>query len=237
MRGRRWLVVACLHAAWPLSTAGAADVTGYVLLTTDYVFRGVTYSDGEEAAQGGLDIALDSGLYAGFWASTVDIRSAATARDAEVNYYAGYNHDLNTDWTLGANVVAYTFPGTAGPVDYDYVEYSIVANYRDRAWLEYSYSPDLFHTSRHTSNIEAYAEWPVAKRLLLGIGAGYYDVSELSGIGYAHWQVGITRPFERFSLDLRYHDTNRDVPIVSSADRAESRLALTVRVPFGVASL
>ena len=47
--------------------AQAADVTGYVVLTSDYVYRGVTYSDGHIAGQTGADIAFDSGAYAGVW--------------------------------------------------------------------------------------------------------------------------------------------------------------------------
>lgn len=235
LSARRLIVAACLPATWFVPSTHAADVTGYVLLTSDYVFRGVSYSDGHSAVQGGIDLALDSGLYAGFWASTVDIESAATARDVEVNYYAGYNHELSADWTIGANLVQYAFPGTEGPIDYDYREYSLVANYRDRAWLEYSYSPDLFHTSQATQNIEIYGEWPLAGNFLVGAGAGYYDVSELSGIGYGYWQVGVTRPFRQFSLDLRYHDTNRDVPIISDPYRAESRIVLSLRIPFRIA--
>ena len=53
--------------------AKAADLSGYIVLTTDYVWRGVTQSAGDPAAQLGGDIAFDNGIYAGIWASTVDI--------------------------------------------------------------------------------------------------------------------------------------------------------------------
>lgn len=233
--GRAVTAAACLTAALPLPAAYAAEATGYALLTSDYVFRGVSYSDSHPALQAGVDVSLDSGVYAGFWGSTVDIRSGPAHRDLELTWYAGYNHDVTADWTLGANIVAVSFPGTEGPIDYDYREYSFIANFRDRAWLEYSYSPDLFHTSRHSHNLEIYGEWPLPQKLLLGLGAGYYDVAALSGAGYGYWQAGITRPFSRFALDLRYHGTNRYVPIVSSPGRAESRVALSLRIPFAIA--
>lgn len=220
-----------------LAAAGtqAADLRGYVVVTSDYVFRGVTYSDDHAAVRGGLDLSLDSGWFGGVWASTIDIGNTLTQRDTEINYYAGYSHDLNADWSLGVNVVAYTYPGATGPIDYDYREYSAVVNFRDRAWLEYSYSPDLFHSGRATHHVAAYGEWPLPGRLLLGIGAGYYDTGKLTAIGYGYWQAGITRPFRRFSIDLRYHDTNREVPIVSYQDRAGSRIALGLRLPFAIA--
>ncbi len=225
-------VAACLLtvAAGPVSAA--ADVTGYAVLTTDYVFRGVTYSDGHGAVQGGIDVALESGLYGGLWASTIDIHSGSTRRNGEVNYYLGYERDVNADWTVGVNVVAYSFPGADGPIDYDYNEFTAVANFRDRAWIEYSYSPDLFHSSQSTHNLELYAEWPLPRSLLLGAGVGYYDVADLTGVSYGYWQLGVTRPFGRFSIDLRLHDTSREVPIISAPDRAGSRLVLSLRIPF-----
>lgn len=222
-----------LPVALAAAPANAADVTGYGLLTTDYVYRGVTYSDGQAAAQAAIDLAFESGLFFGAWASTVDIESGVGhERDAQVNYYLGLTREWRRKWLFGANVVAYTFPGTRGNVDYDYVEYSLVANYDDRAWLEYSYSDDLFHTGRHTHNVEVYAEWPLPANVMLGAGAGYYDTAALTGIGYGYWQVGLTRPVGPVSIDLRFHDSNRSVPIISTPYSAGSRLALSVKLPF-----
>ncbi len=211
----------------------AAELSGYLVLTTDYVFRGVTYSDGDPAARLGADLAFDSGLYLGVWASTIDIDSGAIARrDHEVDYYVGYARTVGERWTLGANAVAYTFPGAEGVVDYDYAEYSLSANYDDRTWLEYSYSPDIFNTGLETHNIALFAEWQLTAQINAGAGVGYYDVSELSGDGYTYWELGITRPFRRIELDLRYHDASGWVRIISDADRVGSRLVLSARVQF-----
>jgi uncharacterized protein (TIGR02001 family) len=232
---RGWLprVAGCLGASFLVVPAGAADLTGYIVLTTDYVFRGVSYSDGHGALQAGADVALDSGLYFGIWGSSVDLSNGpARQRDLEIDYYLGYSHELRRDWIIGINVVAYTFPGTEGDVDYDYVEYSITANYNDRAWFEYSYSPDLFHSTRHTHNVELFTEWPLPANLRLGAGAGYYDVSALTGSGYGYWQLGITHPFGIIDVDLRYHDTSRAVPIISTTEHARQRLVLSAKFPF-----
>lgn len=226
------LVASFCTCLW-LLPAKAAEVTGYGILTSDYVFRGVTYSDGHAAVQAAVDVAFASGWYLGAWGSTVDLSGGPTRqRDLELNYYAGYSHSWRRDWTIGANVVAYSFPGATGDVDYDYFEYSIDVNYKDRAWLEYSYSPDLYHTNRQTHDVELYGEWPLAAKVVLGVGAGYYDVSDLTGYGYGYWQVGVTKPFGPVDIDLRYHDTNRDVPIVSTPERADARLVLSAKLPF-----
>lgn len=216
----------------------AAEVSGYAVLTTDYVFRGVSQSDEHGAVQLGADIALESGWYLGVWASTVDIGGGTPRhRNIEANYYVGYAYNISRKWTVGANAVAYTYPGGRGTVDYDYIDYdyvefSLTANFDDRLWIEYGHSPDLYDSGETTQNISLYTEWPVGDGFTVGMGAGYYDVSNLVGEGYAYWQLGVTRPFRYATLDLRYHDSSRWLPIISSPARADSRLVLSARFQF-----
>ena len=217
---------------WQASASGH-ELAGYLTLTSDYVWRGVTQSDGNPAAQFGLDYNLDNGWYAGIWAATVDISNGPTRqRDAQVNYYAGYSRNLPGNWTLGGHVVAYTYPGADSDVDYDYNEYSLSASFQDQLWVEFSYSDDLYNTGESTRDLEIYFEQPIVGSWMLGGGAGYYDVADTFGSGYGYWQIGVTRTIGVLDVDLRFHDTNRWVPAVSSPDRADSRVALSIRWSF-----
>ncbi len=211
----------------------AAEVTGYAVLTTDYVYRGVTYSDSHGAVQIGGDVSLDSGLFFGVWGSTVDISNGpGRQRDLEIDYYVGYGYEISNKWSVTAHVVAHNFPGAKGEFDYDYVEYSLTTNYNDRLWLEYSYSPDLFHSGQSTQNLDLYSEWPTVGQLTLGAGFGIYDVSNLTGADYSYWQLGVTYPFGVVDIDLRYFATSDWVPIVSTPDRADDRIVLSVKIQF-----
>ena len=222
-----------LFAALFGSTSAAAELTGYAVLTTDYVFRGVSYSDSHGAVQLGGEISLDSGFYLGAWGSTIDISSESGGqRDFQLDYYLGYTLDVSNKWSVGANIVSYNFPGAEGLFDYDYFEYSLAINYNDRVWFEYSYSPDIYHSHYSTQNFELYTEWQLGGELTLGVGAGFYDVSNLSRSDYSYWQLGITHPFGVINLDLRYFDTSDWVPIVSTPERAEERIVLSVRYQF-----
>jgi uncharacterized protein (TIGR02001 family) len=228
----RFLVSAALLASTP-SVVLSADLSGYLVLTTDYVWRGVTQSDGDPAAQLGGDIAFNSGIYAGLWASTIDIHNGGDRqRDAELTYYIGYSHDVGSRWALSVSAILYTYPGQTGVVDYDYEEVMFTTNYDDKLWLEYAYSPDLYNTGKDSHNIGVFTEWPAGKHLVIGAGAGYYDVSNFVGDAYLYWELGVTRPIGRLDIDLRYHDTDDWVPIVSSPGRAGSRVALSFRIAF-----
>ena len=224
-----FLAVALLGPA----NVGSTEVSGYLTVTSDYVWRGVTQSDGDPAAQLGVDLNNGAGWYGGVWGAAVDINNGPTRqRDVQVNYYAGYSAAVSVDWTVDAHVVVYTYPGADSDVDYDYNEYSVGANYADRVWIEFSYSDDIYNTGFKTRNLEIYFEHPLANSWVLGGGAGYYDVSDFVSSGYGYWELGVGRPLGVFDVDLRYHDTNRWVPVVSAPERADSRLALSIRWSF-----
>ncbi len=230
-------MIRCLLAAtlalFALPVAMAAEFTGYAAVTSDYVQRGVSQSNSDAAIQLGGDVFFDSGMFLGAWGSTVDIDNGPTRqRDLELNLYAGFTYDVSKLWRVSARVVSYIYPGQTGNFDYDYVEYSLAVNYDDRYWLEYSYSPDLYNTNRVSHNVEAYTERPLAGNWSIGAGAGYFDVSDLLGQGYGYWQLGVTGSYQYADIDIRFHDTNRTVPLISTDERAQQRIAVTIKVPF-----
>ena len=213
--------------------ASAADFSGYVTLTTDYVKRGVTQSNGNPALHIGAEFDFDNGLFLGAWTSTVNIgNSPLRQRDLEVNYYAGYVFEISSAWRLSATAVAYDYPGQSGNVDYGYEEYSLGGNFDDRVWLEFAFSPDLYNTGLSTINIDLFAAWPVNNIWAIGGGAGYYDTSNLTGSAYQYWQLGITASLSWADIDFRFHDTDKWVPIISTPDRAKSRFVLKIQIPF-----
>ena len=226
-------ILAVLLLAAPISAVAETDFNAYLAATTDYVFRGVSYSDGDPAAQLGLELSHSSGFFVGTWASTVDIGSlTGSGRDLEVRYYGGYTHELSSRWAVTATAIAYTFPGADGQLNYDFEEYGVSLNYDDRAWLEYAFAPDLFNAGSQTHNIELYYEWPLPLGMAAGAGAGWYNLSDAVNDDYVYWQAGLARQFGRLGLDLRYHDTSGWVPFFSDDERARQRLVLSASWSF-----
>ena len=74
-----------------VAVAEEVAVSGNVTYTTDYRFRGISQGDRSQAIQGGFDVGLENGLYAGTWASNVTFSGAAI----EVDYYAGWAGEIN----------------------------------------------------------------------------------------------------------------------------------------------
>ncbi len=104
-------VAAACALALPLMAV--ADTPAYTLTTnmglvSEYVFRGMTYSQGRAAVQGGIDFAHQSGLYLGIWSSSVSGEPLGGAV-SEVDYYGGYSAAVG-DFTYDVGLLQFTFP-------------------------------------------------------------------------------------------------------------------------------
>jgi len=87
------------------SVSSYAGVSANVSFTTDYIWRGMTQSDGP-AVQGGFDYEADSGFYAGFWGSNVNFNNG---NGQELDYYAGYGFNLG-DVSVDVGYITYDYP-------------------------------------------------------------------------------------------------------------------------------
>ena len=96
-------------AAAPAEPASPWTFTMNLGLYSEYMFRGVSLSDGP-ALQGGADLGHSSGFYVGTWFSNIDAyyygRNKALGTDGnkyEVDFYGGYAHTFENGF--GVNVL------------------------------------------------------------------------------------------------------------------------------------
>ena len=111
--------------------------TGNLTLASQYVFRGLTQTDGKPALQGGFDYSHANGLYLGTWFSNISwytdqnagVASAPVAlaspcsvgapyvlgkqnsANLEWDLYAGFKKSFANDWSLDVGAVVYYYPG------------------------------------------------------------------------------------------------------------------------------
>lgn len=101
------------------------EVSGNVTLASDYRFRGVSFSDGDIALQGGIDLAHSSGFYIGTWASSIS--GGSPYGELELDFYAGWSGDVADGVTVDVGLLYYIYPtenelATLLNVETDYFE-------------------------------------------------------------------------------------------------------------------
>ena len=97
-----------------LTMPSFAAVSANVSFASDYVWRGMTQSDGP-AIQGGFDFEAESGFYAGIWGSNVNFNDGA---GSELDYYFGYGFSVG-DLGIDIGYVAFDYPKNQTGLDFE----------------------------------------------------------------------------------------------------------------------
>jgi uncharacterized protein (TIGR02001 family) len=188
-------------------------------------------SDGKAAAQLGLDYEHDTGLFAGAWASTVDLQSAAGQRDLELDYYVGYHYESQAPWTATVTILRYTYPVHTGVHRYDYNELLVSVGFLEHYSIELGYTNNLYGLNRVARHWELRSEWPVASAWVIGAGLGGNDMSDAGVSRYLYWDIGASARFSRLTVDLRWFDNEQPDGFAARVS-ADSQFVLSVSVAF-----
>jgi uncharacterized protein (TIGR02001 family) len=198
--------------------------------TSDYVFRGITQTSEDPAAQGSLDLSYGI-IYAGIWGSNIDFEGGG---NAEVDLYAG----IKPVWgpvTFDLGVIYYAYPDADDHgAELDYVElkagYSIVS-----PWIKgltsgttIYWSPEYTGDTGEVFTVESAASYALPQFGIFSpsisgaYGTLYGDAGEGFSIDgddkYSYWNAGLVLAVEKFTFDFRYWDTDIKDGLDGTAD-------------------
>src|SRR5882672_11497447 len=98
------------------ATALGAAPGGLIGVTSDYVLRGVSQSDGDPAAQGEVHLGFARGWSTGLWASQIRLLPGHTT--AEIDLYLQWHATLSDSFDMSATATHYSYPGDPRPIGY-----------------------------------------------------------------------------------------------------------------------
>lgn len=216
------------------SQAKAAQVTGNAALTTDYVWRGTTQTQGDPAVQAGLKVAGDSGFYASVWGSNVEF-APETHASSEYDFTVGWSRSLNDDRAFDVNVLHYRYPSTT--VDLNWTELNGTLTWKGNYWLSAGYSPEVFGSEETGVYTLVGAKFPINDKFRFEAAAAYYFLDDLNGDGsddsYAHGMVSAVWAFKApLEARLTAHATDSNAEDFFGEDFAGSRIEAAVQASF-----
>ena len=195
------------------SGASAGSLTSTVTLASDYLFDGVSQTQGDSnsdvnpALQLSLDYAWDNGLYIGTWASNVDFGDDDDA-STEVDFYGGYAAE--TESGLGWNIgfAHYTYAGAVSE-GYDYTEFTVGVTLTSGTDLSlwYADDDDVFDGSAY--RVKGKHSFDLGNDWSLDLEATYTDKVDLDE-DFFHGQIGVSHPLGPFTAYLGGSDTDLD---------------------------
>ena len=191
-------------------------VGGDLAVTSDYIYHGVSESNGHAAVQADLH-ADASSTFCGAWSSTRD-RTLDPYADYDLEVYVGHRFALSSAWSATVDARSHYFLGGTqedGSADYQQVTGSL--SYLDRWTVSAGALPNAVHywfDERVGRSLAWFGETS-GQWLLLGEGlfvtggAGYYHANGTGpsirrGGGYLYGNAGIAFEHRRWRVDVGY---------------------------------
>lgn len=219
-------------------------LTSNVALVSQYVFRGVSYSQEDPAIQGGFDYAHASGLYAGVWGTSLSSKAIADA-SGEIDVYGGYAGSVG-DLAYDVGLLQFIFPG--GRLNGE--RYNTLEAYAGVTWqwlnLKYSHAlTDYFamnaasmgfgDESKGSHYLEANANFEVQPGWLLGLHVGRQVVRGYGSYSFTDYKAGVTRNLPQgWQLGLAWAGTNADRALyrIGTVDTASGKWIASIKRSF-----
>ncbi len=205
----RLALSALLLAAFATAASPArAALGGSIGLTSDYVLRGVSQSEGNPAWQGDVHWDFPQGWSGGLWASQVAL--APGSDSWELDSYLQWHRALSADLEFSAAGTYYSYPSDPRPADYNYGELRLELMWRDQIRVAASWTPSIALYSyadglaahQHVLTMETSWHRDLPRHLDLTAGMGFYYPPGLDyasyaygdatlGWKYGHWRVNV----------------------------------------------
>jgi uncharacterized protein (TIGR02001 family) len=202
-------------------------LTGNIGLFSQYIFRGLTQTDGQPALQGGFDYAHASGFYAGTWGSNIswlrDFGGYSAGGSLELDIYGGYKGTIGkSDFGYDVGLLYYWYPGDTAPGanKADTLElYGALTWKWLTAKLSYSLQDKTFGVddSQGTYYLDLTAAYPIPDTKFTVIGHFGYQkfTGSTAGVNnddfasYKDWKLGVNYSLPKdFTVGVFYTDTN-----------------------------
>jgi uncharacterized protein (TIGR02001 family) len=236
------MTVAAPHAA---ATGLGAELSwgGNLAVTSDYIYRGVSESNGRAALQADVHADTPQGTFAGAWATTRN-QELEPGAGYDFEIYLGRRVELASAWNATVSARSHYFVGGGQEASNDYQEISGALTWLDRWTLSLAAIPNAVRywyyrrLSRSPAGIaETSGQWLIGEGLFVTGGAGYYRSSgtgagRQAATGYAYGSAGFAFERQRWRLDIGYFFAENQAQELIPYPAASHRVAGTLSWRF-----
>jgi len=193
------------------SSSCAADTSGLLLFSTDYISSGYSKSNGKSVVQANVDYEFTNGVYTGLWISPVDFNDTgiSSRSSIEVAPYLGWGTFFNPDWRADFRVTHYWYDENIFGQKSDYDLFDVGLSYKGVITAHVSWSPDYYNRSGSFYEYSLSGRYPLNDVLDLSAGIGYSDANEVLEYNFVLANIGITWYHQDIAVDLRVNSAHQ----------------------------
>jgi uncharacterized protein (TIGR02001 family) len=206
-----WTRAAVTLALWP-AAAAADDFSGQAAVVSDYVLRGVSYSDGHAAVQGSLtwsNAGGVTGLHADGWVSSIDFGRGDPAK-AELWGTVGYTASAGP-LTIDTGLEYTHYAGAPKALHYAYYDGFVSATAAlgvVSATAAVRHAPDYSGATGPATFVDLTAATPFLALFTTDVSVGRATLRPAAGGTYMYWSAGVGAAWKGLTAAVRYHGSD-----------------------------
>ncbi len=200
---------------------------------SDYIGRGLTFSNEKPVTQARIEYDFAPGLYAG---SAISDKAVVLDKETvEYDLYAGYRKQLS-DWTIDVGGITWLYPHSrldGSNEGYNIVEGTLDVTYKvvgvkiwcdihdylglngESAWLNYHVAPN--GPSSGSSYIDGHFNLPIGHAFSIKLHAGHQFIRNYPQLNYTDWLIGAEFNFKyNVSIGAAMTDTDANQALYSN---------------------
>lgn len=216
-------------AALPVHADDAA-LSGDVTLTSDYLFRGASQTQGRPALQVGLRYDHATGLYASAWTSNIDYGPGYEGIDREYDVVLGIAREFGA-LSLDVAHARYLYPGAAPDGALDYSEWLVTAGVGEHWSAVIGWSGDIFATGTPGSYLQLAYTHPLTDAVAFRAAVGEARFSDAL-LDYRHAELGASWSRGNRQARLTLHTSSDEARENFGSQAARSRVEASVSFGF-----
>jgi uncharacterized protein (TIGR02001 family) len=208
-------------------------VSGSLGGTSDFVFRGLSLTRGDPAAQMSIDIEFPKEFYVGAFVATCD-PNPGPSPPVEMDIWAGRYWRMSESISADLRLSQYTYPDDPRRVSYNRTEITGTLGYRNQLFIAAIYSPNTKAVASSPGYdegdawaVELSGRYPIGERFAVSAGIGHYGLDEVYHDSYSYWNVTVTATLAPFELQLAWLGVDDGAEEHFSEDVVGDRVALT----------
>jgi uncharacterized protein (TIGR02001 family) len=207
--------------------------------TSDFVFRGLSYTRGKPAGLVSFDIEFPSSIYLGGFVSSADPNPGPSPK-VEMDFWLGKAFRLGESFSADLRYTHYMYPDDPRVADYDRDELTLTLGAKDTVFLAATWSPNTDSLGSLAAPAQGEDVWavelsarrPIGSRFSIGAGVGYYELDEIYQGGYAYWNLTLSADFAPFELQVALLGADNEAEYIFGTRSAGERVAVTALYRF-----
>jgi uncharacterized protein (TIGR02001 family) len=207
----------------------SANWSGNITLANDYLFNGISQTQGKMATQAGITWSADNGFYLSSWASNIDYDQQA---NVELDGYVGFYHAVSKSVSVDIGISQYSYHGSSTSSDLNFPE-SYLKWQLGSSQLNFWYTWDYFGTGARNFIMMATHHFEISKNFSIAISIDKSRsldkdkwLFQPQDKDYLHGQISGHYSFQQFDFSIALHGTDLD-------NIGDTRLLLSVSRSFG----